>query len=115
MASELMSTSMDLQVMMSSVVTKLSALLRTERCSIFTVRGKSNFLDYWGNNKKLKELASQNCFKVGQGIVGQVVECGQTRIVEDASTDNDVDSSVDEQTGFVTECNFSVENSITAL
>ena len=94
--------------MMELVVKKLCAILRTEACSIFTVRGKTGYLDYWGNNKKLKELSAKNMFRVKQGIVGQVIAEGKTRVVEDAAINNDVDASIDEQTGFVTECELPV-------
>ena len=76
-------------------------LLKSEACSIFLIDEDSDQLFFYVTDEAKSGLDEIRLAR-GQGIVGQVVESGENRVVNDTSKDHSFFAGVDDVTGFVT-------------
>ncbi len=91
-----------LESLLKEVLNSTREVLESNACSIFLVEEDTEEIFFYVSTDSSEEL-DQIILKKGQGIVGQVVETGQPRIVNRTREDPGFYSGVDDRTGFLTQ------------
>ena len=98
--SKALSASLDLETLLSLIVTKVTELMSASRATLFLLSDDKNHL--WSKVLKGDELVEIR-LKVGQGLAGWVAANGQSVNIADAYQDKRFDGAVDKESGFKTE------------
>ncbi|OHS93093.1 3'5'-cyclic nucleotide phosphodiesterase family protein [Tritrichomonas foetus] len=95
---EILSGVLDIDVLVPTIMDRACSLLCTERCSLFLVDSKREFLIttfHSGLDRSIK-------IPINRGIVGHTATTGEIVNISDAYLDNRFDQTIDKATGFRT-------------
>jgi sigma-B regulation protein RsbU (phosphoserine phosphatase) len=104
--SAILSSTLDLDDLISLVMEKAKSDLDAEACSILFYHKETNRLEFKGaiceNGKTSEILQKKGTLEIGQGIAGSVAETLQPLFLEDVRTDSRFYQEADRFTGFPT-------------
>jgi sigma-B regulation protein RsbU (phosphoserine phosphatase) len=104
--SAILSSTLDLDDLISLVMEKAKSDLDAEACSILFYNKETNRLEFKGaiceNGKNSEILQKKGTLEIGQGIAGSVAETLQPLFLEDVLTDSRFYQEADRFTGFPT-------------